>query len=788
MPKDSSESTMSTENSISRNAYNLAKSLDSTINGSTRAIDDEDPEDRRKRIKEANLRAKELEAEVMGTVKKGVTSQSDIKERNLSQMISVLHMRLANLEKNTSARFELVKEDVNTHSTKSSLQTRRTNEDIEEFGLSLPKTGNKNHKDNNLVSHTDGVMLDPIHLVLKTKQSTETAKRLEMNLDDAFGTANTRDFRGQKKKGGGSKITDTRKLEQEKFELKKQTRMRLEKELQTNMESFVTRSILDPELIFSCTSSNIGQETRLELINGIPTMVPMSTQNSINSSIKLSMEELAWPITLKWPKKDPRSLIDPTVNADGEMDPLLLLRYSIERINIPAHEQMYRWLISQTAMHNYYVHLFWLIKVKFFQNETDPENEKYLMKEMSNYYAIIITLLAERTHAEHEKDHVYKYLPFLLCNAVYFGFHFLCPGSRHLYTKGFRKTILMQIVQMMNGLQLCPISVKVSWSKLFPDEAHEEEETEDGGGESIPVQIALTQSKALESSQRLENTLNAAQNSFAAGGNPSSAPGRSASNTRGGKLAGEDMNDTTIGKQNKSRNSFNESHLSNIGQNNGKGVGHVPSSTDRRNSADNSVLTPFDSKSFTGTTKIVEDPFVRTFLKAPLERPGRYFESIRQNVETMNAANVSPLMQSLLGWDTASGERRQNLFRTVPISWCPAGGSDTHKRRTIPKELHDSISARASKIEKEFQQESIKGHKTRLAGSKLVDKKCHIMMSGGQARISQYALDLIKARRATEKGKGKNKDRDNDEIEIEVDPALAMMDDNDLDRFLDEFD
>ena len=51
------------------------------------------------------MREKELESEVMGTVKKGVTSQSDIKERNLSQMISVLHMRLANLEKRQKERF-----------------------------------------------------------------------------------------------------------------------------------------------------------------------------------------------------------------------------------------------------------------------------------------------------------------------------------------------------------------------------------------------------------------------------------------------------------------------------------------------------------------------------------------------------------------------------------------------------------------------------------------------------------------------------------------------------------
>ena len=119
--------------SISKSAYAIAKNLDATINppaavddnthgtasagnktvghtGSNggsggSATTDEEKEKRRIRIAEENLRQKELESEVMGSVKKGVTSQSDIKERNLSQMISVLHMRLANLEKRQKERF-----------------------------------------------------------------------------------------------------------------------------------------------------------------------------------------------------------------------------------------------------------------------------------------------------------------------------------------------------------------------------------------------------------------------------------------------------------------------------------------------------------------------------------------------------------------------------------------------------------------------------------------------------------------------------------------------------------
>ena len=744
--------------SISRNAFSVAKTLDSAITtaaaeaqAAAEASESADAKTKRlAKIKVENLKQKALEAEVMGTVKKGVTSQSDIKERNLSQMISVLHMRLASLEKRQAERFELVKEDVRTDSTKCSSDIKNRTDDLEDLGLTrgdgaIGKT--KGHSEKNLVSHTDGVTLDPIHLVLKTKSATETAKRLEMNLEDAFGTANTRDFRGQKKgaggkggKGGGG-AGNNRKNEQQKYDRKKQQRLKLEKQLQTNMESFVTRSILEPELIFAAT---------------------------------LFGDDVVWPISVKWSRKDSRSHIPE--NADGEMDPLLLLRYSIERTQLPAHEQLFRWLISQISVQNYFVCLLWLIKVKFFQNEIDSEHEVYLMGQLSSYYAVIITLLAERTHAEHEKDHVYKYLPYVFATAVYYGFYFLCPGSRHLYTKGFRKTILMQVVQLMNGIQLCPISVKVSWAKLFPEEAHEEEEAEanaEGGSESIPVQIALTQSKALAES--LNPTRKVQELSFGPTIEITPTP---AGISKSGKLACEEGEADDTMRPNKSVTSINNEGL---GANQGV-------TRDQTASYDGSRPgTATIDGNFKSSLKKTVHPFERTFLHAPNERPGKYFVAKRQTVTTMNAQDISPLMQGLLGWDTSSGEKQQQIFRTVPVSWCPAGGSDTYKRRTVPKELHDAISAQVAKNEKEFARESALGHRRKLAATKLVEKKCAITMSSGAARISQYALDLIKAQRAKERG-GKNNNKKDDDIEEDIDPTLANLDDGDFDEFLAEFD
>ena len=765
--------------SISKNAYALAKSLDASLNGSTEGTTmalgnensiDEDKEKRRQRINEENARQRSLEAEVMGTVKKGVVSQSDIKERNLSQMISVLHMRLANLEKRQKERFELVKEDVRTDSKRcsSDLKNKYDDEDIVMFNKNelggnsnTTKRGPGGH--HNLVSHADGIVLDAQHLVFRTKAATETAKRLEVDLENAFGNANTREFRGQKKGGGvknapGGQSTRS-KTNQQKQDLRRTAKLRLEKILQSKMESFVTRSVLDSELHF--TAPNSADE-----------------------------RDVLWPITVQWSKKDLQRS-QSQANTDGEMNPLLLLKYSIERMVLPAHEQLFRWLISQVSVQAYYVFLFWLIKVKFFQTDadTDPCHERFLLSQLSRHYASIITLLAERTHAEHEKDHVYKYFPYLLCSAVYYGFYYLCPGSRHLYTKGFRKTILMQIVQLMNGLQLCPISVKVTWVKLFPEEAHDEDDTngDEGGSESIPVQVALTQSKALQA-QTLAATKKGSGLDFLqfSGGLPTSETGQTREgHIKPAKLAVDDTANMggvegSAGMTGMTALSSGKHANHSIGVNNEKATNHTTAA----------ASTGASGMASSHPFKQTQDPLQRTFLTAPLERPGNHFEAIRQNVSIMNARDVSPLMQNLLSWETSCGEKTQPIFRTVPISWCPAGGSDTYKKRVVSKDLQESIHMQSQKIQRDFQQESFVGHRRKLAAIKLVEKKCAIMMSSGNARISQYALDLIKAQRS--KSSKETGDRHGaasaEELEGPVDPSLANFDDADFDRFLAEFD
>ena len=161
------------------------------------------------------------------------------------------------------------------------------------------------------------------------------------------------------------------------------------------------------------------------------------------------------------------------------MCPDILLLYSLERVNIPSGYKMFRSFLRLPAIITLYVHLFWLVKIRFFQVDYDDRDEKYLNHHLSAAYSSMMRFISARAKAEYEKDFVFRYLPFILSNAVHFGFYYLCPGSRHLLTRGFRKACLTLVMQFMFGMKISPLSLKVIWLSIFPDDAADDDEDQE---------------------------------------------------------------------------------------------------------------------------------------------------------------------------------------------------------------------------------------------------------------------------------------------------------------------
>jgi hypothetical protein len=635
--------------------------------------------------------AAEIEDEVMGIQSDDPeNSKSSMIERNLEQMIKVLHLRLTSISDTTKRRMDYCIQDLKPNSKLKSAQLPSgMNVDFDDLGPKFVKDTNRSTymghgKEINLVS-TEGVFVDPQRLVLRTKTNTEAAKRVEQRLEETFGTVTLRDTKGQRMKTKTSKKSEAMKLEK-----KRQYRQKLEKELQVNIESFVTRSVMDPEMIFKIASPG---------------------------------EPIKWPIPLCWPSKDLRSRFPD--NADGEMRPDILLRYALERISLPSGEGLFRWIVSKTSVQDYFVHLFWLIKVKFFQKSEVicTEEEDYLLAATGTHYVKIVDEFTQRALLEHEKDFIFRFFPYILTQAIFFGFYYLCPGSRHLYTKSFRKTVLLQVVQIIYGVQLCATSVKVMWAKLFPEEVEVDEG--DVEEEVFPTNIAFpvdmrpstgnlwnldVTSKSTATLPPLTETLNSKAGILASDEATSDRPPLVPSSSDGALLSSS-VRPLTTG------------------------------------SAKNSIKSEFLDTKFTGVTLI--EPLARTMLARPPEKPdGPRSMLPRQSGEAMNAKYLSPLTQKFLASaDPGIGMGIQRMTRTLPVSWCLTGGSDTHRKHPVPQAMHDELVRKGRNLARVDHMTTIKKQKELVKSIHDIEDHCKHILKCGNTTVAGYSLNIIKRRK-----------------------------------------
>ncbi len=801
---------------INKTAFGLAKTFAQQLL----------PKETEQEIDEAEqkkLRA--LEEEVMW--ERNQTYKSDVVERNLTQMIDVLHQRLNQLSHVVEERNLLCAEDGNGASTVESKQhSVAATDDFDDINPRLLRDPRAHmHKDSNLISDAknEGVFIDPLRLVLKTKAMTDNAKKLENRLEESFGMVNLREGKG-KGKNKGAASSKTRKSEAKKFEQKKAKRTTLEKDLNTNMELFQTRGVLDvcfmapaeiplvntlvlsPTAIVNNLHSHVAHaSTHTSQDNYMHQNVAHAATGQPRSQIRPSSIDIDWPIPIKWPKNDPR--FHNPENADGQFDPDLLLHYALERTQLPVYENTFRWLCTQPMVQECVVFMFWLCKVKFFQKESRAEDEAFLVDGVSQQYVRIVELLAVKAHAEYEKDYIYTYLPYIIANAVSWAFHYLCPGSRHLYTKGFHKTILLQVIQIFHGIQLCPATVKANWLKLFPDDV---QDSEADNTETFPLLIASTPSFSSTSATSTAGGkslgVTAGEKvSFAGTAPPTGKPGvlADASMDAGGELASESRETIATGIATSSslglgggtrRPPLGKSksvgtslkvggkHSSLSGGFGGARLkinprvhhhhGHSHSRSQElpggEEDAGDAILPPLGasaSQSMSLTLGETSPAYMRTnslpgkgvldrtTLSQALHRPRNVRVVQRQNTERMDAKSLSPVVQQFLKAPAPiTGQASQPVSRSVPISWAVGGGADTHRRVPIPRELHDELSAKIAASARQNKHVSRKSHADQMQIVKHVTKECDIVLGSGSTTISRFSLDLIKRQRNARSG------------------------------------
>ena len=114
-----------------------------------------------------------------------------------------------------------------------------------------------------------------------------------------------------------------------------------------------------------------------------------------------------------------------------------------------------------------YCEAYWYTHCKHFQHHSE-DAQQYLLEQLS------ATLVKLNGILGHHRDFFHRMYSYLIASAVTWGFHYVCPGSRHLYTATFKSAVFQSVCEIIAGTTLCPVSVTLMRTKLFPEEKTEE--------------------------------------------------------------------------------------------------------------------------------------------------------------------------------------------------------------------------------------------------------------------------------------------------------------------------
>ncbi|DBA04163.1 TPA: LOW QUALITY PROTEIN: hypothetical protein N0F65_004271 [Lagenidium giganteum] len=362
----------------------------------------------------------------------------------------------------------------------------------------------------------------------------------------------------------------------------------------------------------------------------------------------------------------------------------LLLLHTCERMRIAQGKKNFkRFLLSELSC-GLFEEMFWLCFCHLFQKDSDALQHA-LVGEISGKYIKMVALL----HAT--IDYVFKMYPYSVASAVCWGFHYLFPGSRHLYTTDLKNDVFLFVCQLLLGLKLSPVSVQIMRKQLFPDEAFD-----DIGGRGKASQNATIASSAASAST---TALLPVELSAMAGSEASLLLPRLTSPSSCGSL----------------HKSTSESYLG------------------RQGLSDNTV-----EKILKGSVDDIDRPII------PRAHQQRAF---------FNASQLSPLMKEYFGSENKSAKKPCFVLRTTPFAGCPVGGEETYHKHFRRKPLKNhalEASREQDKCMRDVQAYQSDTRQSLAVLSEMRDK----VLSSGKKGVQAYCTMIISKRKAQHADEG----------------------------------
>jgi len=151
--------------------------------------------------------------------------------------------------------------------------------------------------------------------------------------------------------------------------------------------------------------------------------------------------------------------------AATEMNPKLLLTYTCEGMVLPSGARVFkRFATCQLSCH-LLVYMYWYCHCRFFQENSEKE-QAHLLRRVATLY---VRLLSDERFAKN-RDFFFRYYPYAIAASIGAGFHYLCPGSRNMYTTTLKRLLYRQCVTILTGADCCAESVLKVRDQILPDE------------------------------------------------------------------------------------------------------------------------------------------------------------------------------------------------------------------------------------------------------------------------------------------------------------------------------
>ena len=384
-----------------------------------------------------------------------------------------------------------------------------------------------------------------------------------------------------------------------------------------------------------------------------------------------------------------------------EKQPKLLLSHALQRIATLGAERMLKHFTLNVLSRKLYCEAFWYTHCKHFQHHSEDE-QQYLLEQMS------ATLVKLNGILGHHRDFFHRMYSYLVASAVTWGFHYVCPGSRHLYTASFKSSVFQSICEIIAGTTLCPVSVTLMRTKLFPEEKTEE------------VVEPPTEEELVEKEQNIVAGLLVDVHAA----NVAEARARGAVEVGGGLLTDADGD---------VMRRASAASVASVGSVRLRG-----SSEDAEGQQPPSPLAQYIDYS------VGAAPPDEEFVPAPISRQER---------QRFEAEGLSPLVRSFLRHASDTGGKRSNtVLRTTPVQNCHVGGANTFRPKPSRTQLHSKMAREHRAHRSAFLKEKYGSLRRLQAQLQKIEERKHKVLRGGVSDVGGFCLQLVQRAEAMRRG------------------------------------